>query len=58
MMSSSASFVVVPFDTDMVMILIIVMTALAADGDIAGAAVDASTDSNPFSESKIWLLRQ
>ena len=57
MMSSSASFVAVPFDADMVAILIVVATALDADDDVAEAAVAfcaaASVDSGPSSESKI-----
>ena len=40
MMSSSASFVAVPFDADMVAILIVVVTALDADADDANDAVD------------------
>ena len=57
MMGSSTSFVTVPFDADMVAILIVVATALDADDDVAEAAVAfraaASVDSGPSSESKI-----
>ena len=56
MMSSSASFVAVPFDADTVAILIVVVTALDADDDDANDAVDraaASVSADPFSKSKI-----
>ena len=62
-MSSSASFVAVPFDADMVAILIVVVTALDADADDANDAVDraaASASADPFSKSKIkpWRRRR
>jgi len=41
MLSSSAAFVAVPFDADKVAILIVVVTDLAADDDVSGAATDS-----------------
>ena len=56
MMGSSTSFVTVPFDADMVAILIVVATALDADNDVSRAAVlvtAVSADPDPFTISKI-----